>query len=155
VNSKVVFHYAQYIYNIVDTNYWSPLTINLSMLLLSPQLYSSSSSFPAPLLFAHSTSSKSSSSSTANNLPLTSSLLRTQEFCSIGCNFSVSSWTSSSVSLRCSSSLPIVKHCNLDLSSASETTLVSLGSFQRTTFQLDLSTSSAKNTCWTWKGNTN
>jgi hypothetical protein len=49
----------------------------------------------------------------------------------------------------------LVKHYNSGLSSTSEATLVSFGSFSRTTFQPGLSTSCAKNTCSTWRENAN
>jgi hypothetical protein len=65
----------------------------------------------------------------ANILRLTSSLLRTREFCGTAQKNSRSSGTSSGVSPGCSSSLPVVKHGNSNLSSTSKATIVSFGSF--------------------------
>ena len=155
MNTKAIFYYAQYIFYTTNINYWSPLTINLPILLFSPQLYNSFSSSRTPFLFVPSTSSKSASSLMANNLQLTSSLLRTWEFCSISHNVSTSSWTSLCISPGCSLFLPMVKHYNSGLLPTSKATLVSFGSFSRTTFQPGLSTSSAINTCSTWRGNEN
>ena len=111
---------------------------------VNSQSYSSLSSPFAPLLFASSKLSKFVSSSVASNSRLTLSLLRMWEFC-----------ISFGVSPGSSSSFPKEKHYISGLSSTLEATLILLGSFRRTTFQLGLSTSSKKNIFWTWRGNAN
>ena len=122
---------------------------------VNSQSYSSLSSPFAPLLFASSKLSKFVSSSVASNSRLTLSLLRMWEFCIIGLDVSQSSWSSFGVSPGSSSSFPKEKHYISGLSSTLEATLILLGSFRRTTFQLGLSTSSKKNIFWTWRGNAN